>query len=331
MNVAGSLVDVLESASDRFGGLDGRFLLAALVLQLGTLAFRSFAWRGVIAAAYPGRQVRVLSVAGAYAAGVAMNAFTPARGGELARVLIARTQIAGSTVPTLAASLAVVTLVDGLIGSVLLGVLWATGVSRFCPRFRERSRWGSAGGLGLAVAAAGRGLAFRLRPEPMRRLARRAAQGLLIMRQPGRYACTVLPFQVVACARRIGVVWLVLAAFGIRTSLATAALVVVLNGASTLVPVPGGAGTQQVLATFALQGAVSTGGCRSRSRSGCRYCVTGVNVAAGIGRADGAVPDRASGRRRPERPCARRAARRAAPVAPPHREADPTCSLARVK
>ena len=75
MNVAGSVVDVLESASDRFGRLDGRFLVAALVLQLGTLAFRSLAWRGVLVAAYPGRQVRVVSVAGAYAAGVAMNAF----------------------------------------------------------------------------------------------------------------------------------------------------------------------------------------------------------------------------------------------------------------
>ena len=270
MNVAGSVVDVLESASDRFGRLDGRFLVAALVLQLGTLAFRSFAWRGVLVAAYPGRQVRVLSVAGAYAAGVAMNAFTPARGGELAKVLIARTQIVGSTVPTLAASLAVVTVVDGLIGSALLGVLWATGTVAV-----------GLGALGLAVGAAGIALAFRLRPEPMRRLARRAAQGLRIVRQPGRYACTVLPFQVVAWACRIGVVWLVLAAFGIRTSLATAALVVVLNGASTFVPVPGGAGTQQVLATFALQGAVSTAAAVSFSL-GLQVGVTAVNVTVGV-------------------------------------------------
>src|SRR4029078_11656796 len=112
MNVAGSLADVFESASDRFGGLDGRFLLAALVLQLGTLAFRSFAWRGVLVAGYPVRRVSLRSAAGAYAAGVAMNAFTPARGGELAKVLIARTRIPGSTVATLAASVAVVVQID---------------------------------------------------------------------------------------------------------------------------------------------------------------------------------------------------------------------------
>ena len=220
------------------------------------------------------------SVAGAYAAGVAMNAFTPARGGELAKVLIARTQIVGSTVPTLAASLAVVTVVDGLIGSALLGVLWATGVLPVLPALPGTLAVG-VGALGLAVGAAGIVLAFRLRPEPMRRLACRAAQGLRIVRQPGRYACTVLPFQVVAWACRIGVVWLVLAAFGIRTSLATAALVVVLNGASTLVPVPGGAGSQQILATFALQGAVSTAAAVSFSL-GLQVGVTAVNVTVGV-------------------------------------------------
>jgi uncharacterized membrane protein YbhN (UPF0104 family) len=222
----------------------------------------------------------VVSVAGAYAAGVAMNAFTPARGGELAKVLIARTQIVGSTVPTLAASLAVVTVVDGLIGSALLGVLWATGVLPVLPVLPGTLAIGL-GALGLVVGAAGIVVAYRLRPEPVRRLARRAAQGLRIVRQPGRYACTVLPFQVVAWACRIGVVWLVLAAFGIRTSLATAALVVVLNGASTFVPVPGGAGTQQVLATFALQGAVSTAAAVSFSL-GLQVGVTAVNVTVGV-------------------------------------------------
>ena len=199
---------------------------------------------------------------------------------KAAHDLIARTQIVGSTVPTLAASLAVVTVVDGLIGSALLGVLWATGVLPVLPALPGTLAVGL-GALGLAVGAAGIVLAFRLRPEPMRQLARRAAQGLRIVRQPGRYACTVLPFQFVAWACRIGVVWLVLAAFGIRTSLATAALVVVLNGASTLVPVPGGAGTQQVLATFALQGAVSTAAAVSFSL-GLQVGVTAVNVTVGV-------------------------------------------------
>jgi uncharacterized membrane protein YbhN (UPF0104 family) len=280
VNILGTLTDAVDTASDRFGHLDGRFLLPALALQLGTLAFRALAWRGVLVAAYPGRRIPVLSVGGAYAAGVAMNAFTPVRGGELAKVLIARSRIPGSTVPTLAASLTVVLVADGLIGSLLVGTLWATGVLPVLPALPGAIAL-ELGALGLAVATVSVALAFRLRPEPMRRLTRRAVQGLSIARQPGRYACTVLPFQVAAWGCRIGVVWLVLAAFGIRASLATAALVVVLNGASTLVPVPGGAGTQQVLATYALQGAVSAAAAVSFSL-GMQVGVTAVNLTVGV-------------------------------------------------
>jgi glycosyltransferase 2 family protein len=280
VNILGTLGDALESASDRFGQLDGRFLLPALVLQLLTLVFRALAWRGVLVAAYPGRRISALSVGGAYAAGVAMNAFTPARGGELAKVFIARSRIQGSTVPTLAASLTVVLFADALIGGLLVCTLWATGVLPVLPSPPGPLVLELAAA-GVAVAAGCVALAYRLRPEPVRRLARRAVQGLSIARQPTRYACTVLPFQVAAWACRIGVVWLVLLAFGIQASLATAALVVVLNGASTLVPVPGGAGTQQVLAAYALQGAVSAATAVSFSL-GMQVGVTAVNVTVGL-------------------------------------------------
>lgn len=280
MSIVASVVDAVDSASDRFGQLDGRYLLPALALQLLTLLFRALAWRGVLVAAYPGRRIPVPTVAGAYAAGVALNAFTPARGGELAKVLIARTRIPGSTVATLAASLTVVLAVDGAIGGMLVCTLWATGVMPALPT--------PPGALavelaiaGLAAAAVAVGVVYRLRPDVVRRLACRAAQGMSILRRPGRYACTVLPYQIAAWWCRIGVVFLVLAAFGIQASLATAALVVVLNGASTLVPVPGGAGTQQVLAAYALQGAVSAATAVSFSL-GMQVGITLVNTTVGM-------------------------------------------------
>jgi uncharacterized membrane protein YbhN (UPF0104 family) len=280
VSVLATVVDAAESASDRFGQLDGRYLLPALALQLLTLLFRALAWRGVLVAAYPGRRIPVPTVAGAYAAGVALNAFTPARGGELAKVLIARARIPDTTVATLAASLTVVMAIDGVIGGLLICTLWATGVMPALP-----SLPGAVAvelGLAAAVAAAAAiAVLYRLRPELVRRVACRAAQGLSILRQPGRYACTVLPFQIAAWWCRIGVVFLVLAAFGIEASLATAALVVVLNGASTLVPVPGGAGTQQVLAAYALQGAVSAATEVSFSL-GMQVGVTMVNTTVGL-------------------------------------------------
>lgn len=272
--------EAVESASARFGELDGRYLLPALCLQLLTLVFRALAWRGVIVAAYPGRRIPVLSVGCAYAAGVALNAFTPARGGELAKVAIVRARVPGTSVPTLAASLSVVLALDALIGGALVTTLYATG---YLPALPAPPGVGAAP---LALAAVGAFvlaavIAHRLRPDAVRRTARRAAQGLAVLRRPGRYLCTVAPFQAAAWACRIGVVFGVLGAFGIHASLATAALVVVLNGASTIVPVPGGAGTQQVLATYALQGVVTAATAVSFSL-GMQVGVTVVNTTVGL-------------------------------------------------
>ena len=66
-------------------------------------------------------------------------------------------------------------------------------------------------------------------------------------------------------------------AFGIQAGLATAALVVVFNGLSTAVPVPGGVGTQQVLTAYALRGAVPLAGAVSFS-VGMQVGITAVNT-----------------------------------------------------
>jgi hypothetical protein len=144
-------------------------------------------------------------------------------------------------------------------------------------------------GLGLAplvlgVAAAGAvavALVARRFAAALRRVLVSAALGLAVLRTPTLYLRTVLPFQLAAWACRIGVVYLVLQAFRIDAGLETAALVVVLNGAATAVPVPGGAGSQQVLATYALQGAISTAGAVSFSL-GIQVGVTVTNTLIGL-------------------------------------------------
>ncbi|HSI97302.1 MAG TPA: lysylphosphatidylglycerol synthase domain-containing protein, partial [Gaiellaceae bacterium] len=122
-----SLMSAVDSAATQIGELDARFLLPALALQLLALGFRALAWRGVLAAAYPGRRIPFVSVGVAYVTGVALNAFTPARGGELAKIAIVRTRIPGTTVPTIVASLTVVLALDALLGGALLVGVWATG------------------------------------------------------------------------------------------------------------------------------------------------------------------------------------------------------------
>lgn len=257
--------------------LDRRFLALALLLQLATLAMRAVAWRNVLGAAYPSEKIPLFPLGCAYAAGMALNAYLPARGGEGAKVAFARGQIAGSSVPTIAASLSVLLVWDFLFGASLIVVLWATGV---LPAFPSLPALGFAP---IAVVVAGvvaLGLVRRCRGLLMR-FCCSAARGFAILRCPLLYARTVLPFQLGAWACRIGVVYFVLEAFRIEAGLETALLVVVLNGLSTAVPVPGGAGSQQILATYALQGVISTAAAVSFSIS-MQVGITAVNTTVGV-------------------------------------------------
>ena len=270
----------MAAAAERISKLDGRFLALALALQLATLAFRALAWRNVLAAAYPRRAVPLFSVGCAYAAGVAANAFLPVRGGEGVKIALARSQIPASSVATIAAALSVVMLLDATLGACVIVALWATGVLPSLPSLPTVDASPVAVAIAAAVTIAA-GLLARRFGGAIRRLLFSAARGLAILRSPWLYLRTVLPFQLAAWACRIGVVYFVMEAFRIEAGVATAVLVVVLNGAATAVPVPGGAGSQQVLATYALQGVVSAAAAVSFSLS-MQVGVTVVNTAVGL-------------------------------------------------
>jgi uncharacterized membrane protein YbhN (UPF0104 family) len=109
----------------------------------------------------------------------------------------------------------------------------------------------------------------------------RRARGA-VLRTPARYLRRVAAVQAVAWGCRIAVVMLLLHAFGLDASLPVAALVMVLCGMSTLVPLtPGGAGTQQVMLAYALGQAASAAVVLSFS-VGMQVGVTAVNATLGV-------------------------------------------------
>jgi uncharacterized membrane protein YbhN (UPF0104 family) len=167
-----------------------------------------------------------------------------------------------------------------VVAAAVVAALWAAGALPAPPALPDG---GAALALaGAAAAAAGAALlAVRARPERVRRVLAELRRGLAVLRSPRRYALTVLPFQLAAWGCRIGVVVFVLAAFRVDAGVGTAALLVVLNGLATAVPVPGGAGTQQALAVYALAGAASAAGAVSFS-IGMQAGVTAVNTAVGV-------------------------------------------------
>lgn len=273
-----ALVGGIDAVADQFGALDGRMVALALALHVANHLLRSLAWRNVLAAAYPGTRVPYLGVASAYALGVALNALLPARGGDAVKVAVVRARLPDSSVPTIASTMSVVVLFDMVAATLLVALVCLTGSLPFAPSIPAGAVWVGVG----VVVLAGAGLGT---PPLRRRLARvweQARQGGAILRSPTRYATRVAAVQAAAWLCRIGVVMCLLAAFGLAASPLVAALVMILCGVSTLVPLtPGGAGTQQVMLAYALSQTATAAAVVSFS-IGMQAGITAVNALLGL-------------------------------------------------
>jgi uncharacterized membrane protein YbhN (UPF0104 family) len=241
-------------------------LAIALLLHTVNLLLRTGAWYSILRAAYPGVKYRYRSCAGAYLAGVGVNAIAPARGGDLVKIFITRSRLQGSTTPTLLASLLVETLVDIVLGLAIFGFALT---QHTLPRVPELPSipafewsWAVANPTVTAIIATALLLAAILL---MRRVktagqafAARVRQGFTILRTPRRYFLLVAFPQVLGWVCRVASAAAFLEAFGIPGTVRNALLVMVVGSLSTLLPVtPGGVGTQQALIVVVLGGAAS--------------------------------------------------------------------------
>lgn len=267
-----SALATLDAFSDRIAALDARWILVALVFHLGNLSCRALAWRAILGAAYPAARIRLMDVGAAYAAGVAANAYLPARGGEALKIALVRLRIPGSTVTGVGASSGVVLLFDTAVGASLLATAWALGLVPALPHPSLPAAFGA--GAVLVVVAAVVAAVPRLRSN--------LRQGATILAKPGLYLRRVVPYQAGAWACRLGVTFAMLSAFGVPATVPIAGLVIVASGMSTLVPAtPGGAGTQQLLIVIALQQVASAASALSFS-IGMQVGVTFVNTMIGL-------------------------------------------------
>lgn len=267
-----SALSSLDGLEDRVAALDPHWLGVALALQLANLCFRALAWRYVLAAAYPRERIRLLDVGAAYAAGVALNAYTPARAGEALKVALVRLRVPDSSLATIATSSAVILVFDAFMGGALLVTAWGLGVVPALPHPSAKAVLALLGGAVLVISL------VSLFP----RLRARVREGGAILAAPRSYLLRVVPSQLGAWICRVGVAFSLLAAFGLPATVPLAALVVVAGGLSTLVPAtPGGAGTQQLLVVYALSTTASAASALSFS-IGMQAGVTIVNTLVGM-------------------------------------------------
>jgi hypothetical protein len=292
----GTLLHAVGVFFDQLASVAPGALALAVVCHLAKMACRSRAWRNIVAAAYPGSDVRWRDLFGATAAGVGVNAIVPVRGGDAVKLYLARRSVAGSTYPTLASTFVVETIFD-LVASVTLfvwavqqGVLPGLDVIPQLPMFDVHwllSHPVAAAAICIGVLALA-GFAGWRASRHVVAFWRRVAQGFAILGDRKRYLRTVVTWQAADwCFRILGLVFF-LHAFGIGIgldpldNLADALLVQVTQSISTLVPLtPAGIGTEQALVVYVFAGQFDTTALLSFS-VGMKLTIVAVNVVVGF-------------------------------------------------
>ena len=261
----------------------------------------------------------------------------PARGGDVAKIYLAKHSIPNSTYPAVTSSFFVESLFDTTIGALVMLFALTQGVLPSLPqpaRHRPRSTssfWADHPRFALfTITFITVGLLVLYAVLSIRAVVfwRRVRQGVVILTDFRRYLRQVAAWQAAAWLLRFFSFYFFLEAFNIGGSVENALLVMSVQALSTLTPfTPGGAGAQQALLVYVFRGKASRtagarlqrraadrarrvqrgGRARSRSSHGRARPTSAASSAAGA-RTSG----RASSRREPDRAKARpsRCARR---------------------
>lgn len=248
---------------DNLAAVRWEFVALALLLHLLRLVFRAYAWRAILAAAYPDQRPRFRSAFGAYAAGVGVNSIVPARAGDAIKLYLIKHRIPEASYATLAPTLVAETLFDFVVGIALiawalsLGVLPAHEVYSRLPSvdwgfLLKYEKW-TAVVLATLITLAIFGFIIFL--EKGDKFRARVGRGFAIMRDPPRFLTQVALPQAISWVLRAGTVYYFLRAFNVHASVHNALLAMVVDSLATLFPAtPGGAGTKQGLIVFLFKG-----------------------------------------------------------------------------
>ena len=90
------ILDGIDAFLDQLAAIDPLPAFIAILCQLAKLTCTSQAWRNILVAAYPDREVPRRSILGAYVSGIGINAIIPVRAGDAVRVVLAHRAIPDS-------------------------------------------------------------------------------------------------------------------------------------------------------------------------------------------------------------------------------------------
>jgi len=285
----GAFIDAVQVFWHHLSAVRWTPLGIALLLHLLKIVTRGFAWRNILAAAYPDVPVTRRAALGAYVAGVGVNAIAPARAGDLVKLYLVRHRVPGTTYTTLASTLLAETVLDMVLAlSIFLwaltqGVLPSLHVLPNVPSFD----WGwllahtKTSATVVALLTLGAIALWWWASQHVTDFKARIGRGLVILRDRRRYLREVASWQLASWVLRIASLYFFLEAFHVHASIHNALLAQVVDSLSTLLPFsPGGVGTKQGFLVFVLNGEAPTSRLLAFS-VGQYVAVTLFNVAVG--------------------------------------------------
>jgi uncharacterized membrane protein YbhN (UPF0104 family) len=284
------LFDAIWNATEVFRDRLGDLGWGALAIGIGFHVLRlcavSRAWRNIIQAAYPKTPVPGRTILGAVFAGVGVNAIIPARSGDAVRVVLAKRRIEGSTYPTLASTVILLSAFDFLMATSL--VLWAAVTGQlpdvlgpsfdFGWAFDNPETFLKIAGVVLVVLL----VALLWFAEKIGDFGRRLALGFAILHDPRAYLRRVALWQGTDWVLRFVAILFFLRAFGLPATFHNALLVQVSAGLASLLPIsPSGIGTEQAFLVYLLRDQASRAALLGFS-VGMRITLIVVNLALGF-------------------------------------------------
>lgn len=237
-------------------------LTVGLLLHVAKMTAEARSWHEIVSHVYGPARVRFRTTFAAFVGSIGANAILPARTGDALRVGVVRRGVEGSSVVTIAATVALETALEVLFGIGVV-VIWLIGggslgghgslLHRLSGPAAQPPVWIVAG---VVLLAAGLTL-VRFRAG-VRRVVRSFAEGFSILRSPRVFATRVLAWKAVAWVLRFASVLAFLVAFHVPAAPWTALVVLAAQTAAGALPLmPGNAGTQQATIAIALAGTAS--------------------------------------------------------------------------
>ncbi|HEY7257417.1 MAG TPA: lysylphosphatidylglycerol synthase domain-containing protein [Gaiellales bacterium] len=254
-------LDILSDITGWFGevwdqirAVDVQYLVIGCALQTVQTTLNGLAWRNILAESYQHEHVPVRPIIASYAGGLGLNSFLPAQAGTFAYLGMFRAIIAGSAFAGILAAGVVQNLFFGVIGGLNYLYLFATREGSAEKSGDQVTADGGPKVVFLVLAALLLLIVARFLWKRYRKVWEDAKEGAAILRTPRLYVTRVLVLQVTSYAARVGVNATFMYAFGIPVTVRNVFLIIAANSvSSTFAVTPGGVGTQQAMASFALR------------------------------------------------------------------------------